>query len=140
MLDELKHSIRVHTLVMQGPTPELAVYLIKVIDFLEDQDQIRRNAEMAHLAYRLVESTALHIQRSIDDRLRKLASEGKPIPQQVQVKGDHLLVVVGQTRSLPDRILAKVTVLREVADCLRALATYTGSKYPDITDTAGNVL
>lgn len=140
MLAELKHSIRIHALVMQGPTPELAVYLIKVIDFLEDTDQTRREAEMAALSYKLIESVALHIQRSIDDRLRKLAAEGKPVPLQVQVRGDHLLVVVGQTRNLPDRIVAKNAVLKEVAECLRALAAHTGSKYPDITDSVGRIL
>lgn len=140
MLAELKHSIRIHTLIMQGPSPELAVYLLKVIDFLEDTDQARREAEMAVLAYKLIESSALHIQRSVDARLRKLAADNKPIPTQVQVRGDHLLVVVGQTRSLPDRILAKDTVLKEIADCLRALSAHTGSKYPDLTDSAGRIL
>lgn len=139
-LEELKHSLRMHLHIMQGPSPELAVFLVKLIDFIEDTDAERRKAEMAKLAYTIVEAIALHVQRSVDARVEQATSQNKHFPENIRLKSDHLLVVIGKNRNLPDRFVAKRAVLIEVADCLRALTEYTRSQYPQMTDLQGTVL
>lgn len=140
LLEELKHSIRMHLVIMQGPTPQLAVFLIKIIDFLEDNDNVRRREEMAKLAFAIVEAIAIHVQQSIDGRAQQAAAKGQQFPTGIQHKSDNLLVVVGKSRSLPDKITAKNALLRETAEALRSLSTFTKAKYPDLTDSAGNIL
>ncbi len=139
-LEELKHSIRTHLLIMQGPTPQLAVFCIKLVDFLEDQDPDRRRSEMGKLSFAIAEAVAIHVQQSIDVRAQQATAKGHQFPQQVQHKSDHLLVVLGKSRSLPDKSAAKSALLKEIAEAMRSLSTYTKAKYPDITDTAGNIL
>lgn len=140
LLEELKHSIRIHLLIMQAPTPQLAVFLVKLVDFLEDTDPARKRAEMAKLMFSIVEAVALHVQQSIDARAQQAGAKGHQFPKQIQDKSDHLLVVLGKSRGLPDKIAAKSALLKEIAEALRGLSTYTKAKYPDITDIAGNIL
>ncbi len=140
LLEELKHSIRTHLAIMQGPSPQLTVFLIKLVDFLEDKDETRRKTEMAKLAFAIVEAVALFVQGSIDQRAAQAATKGHQFPQSVQVKSDNLMVVVGKARQLPDKIIAKGALLKEIAEALRSLSTYTKARYPDITDVMGNIL
>lgn len=140
ILEELKHSIRTHLVIMQGPTPQLAVFCVKLIDFLEDMVPIRRCDEMSKLAFSIVEAVALHIQQSIDTHAQRASGKNVQFPKNIQDKSDHLLVVLGKSRGLPDKISAKSALLKEIAETLRALSTYTKAKYPDITDIAGNIL
>ena len=37
-IGELKHSIRIHVLIMAGPSQQLCAFLVKVIDLVEDVD------------------------------------------------------------------------------------------------------
>lgn len=140
LLEELKHSIRIHLLINQGPTPQLAVFLVKLVDFLEDPDPTRKKTEMGRLVFSLVESVAIHIQQSIDARAQQAAAKGHQFPKHIQDKSDHLLVVLGKSRGLPDKLAAKSALLKEIAEALRSLSTYTKARYPDITDIAGNIL
>jgi hypothetical protein len=140
LLEELKHSIRTHLVIMQGPSPQLTVFLVKLIDFLEDKDDTRRKSEMAKLAFAIVESVALFVQQSIDQRATQAAAKGDQFPASIQNKGDNLLVVIGKARQLPDKIAAKSALLKEIAEALRSLSTYTKARYPDMTDVMGNIL
>ncbi len=139
-LVELKHSIRTHLAIMQGPSPQLAVFLVKLIDFIEDKNDVRRVAEMSKLAFAIVEAVALFVQQSIDQRATQAVAKGYQFPQVVQAKGDNLLIVVGKARQLPDKIAAKNALLKEIAEALRSLSTYTKTNYPDITDVMGTIL
>ena len=135
-LAELKHSIRTHLVVMGGPTPQLAVFLTKIIDFLEDKNVERYCVEMARLSLVIVEAVALHVQQSIDAR----AAKDPNFPSSIRNKSDNLLVIVGKSRGLEDKMVAKGAILKEVAETLRALSTYTKSKYPSITTADGKLL
>lgn len=136
MILELKHSIRTHMMMLGGPSPQLSVFLLKVVDFLEDADETRRNSEMANLAFAIVEAVALHVQQSVDAKSKK----DSELPKHISSKSDGLLVIIGKSRGLPDKIQAKEAVLKEVAEVLRSLSTYTKGKYPEITTASGVVL
>ncbi len=139
-LTELKHSVHTHVVVMQGPTAQLAVFLLKVLDFIDDPDRERQQAEAVKLSYYIIEALAIYVQQVIDQRAAQAGPRGHAFPESVKIKGDQLLIVVGRSRSLPDKIVAKIAVLREIADCLRALAAHTGAKYPEIMDSEGHML
>ncbi len=140
VLEELKHSIRTHLAIMQGPSPQLAVFLVKLVDFIEDTDDTRRKSEMSKLSFSIVEAVALFVQQSIDQRAIQAAAKGHQFPPTIQIKGDNLLVMIGKARQLPDKIAAKNALLKEIAEALRSLSTYTKARYPDMTDVAGNIL
>jgi hypothetical protein len=140
LLEELKHSIKTHLVIMNGPSQQLCVFLIKLIDLLEDQEPIRKRKEMEALIFAIVEAVALHVQDSVDVRGRQAAARGQTFPVHIQHQANNLLVIVGKSRGLPEKLVAKIAVLREVADTLRALSSFTKAKYPDITDVAGNIL
>lgn len=135
MLNELKHSVQLHVTLMNGPSQQLAAFLLKVIDFVEDHDEKRRDSEIGKLAYIIVESLAVFVQRSIDDRAQKAEAQDIKFPPRIKQAGDNLLVVIGKSRSHDDKIGAKNVVLRAIADALRELATFTKADYPTITDS-----
>jgi hypothetical protein len=139
-IEELKHSIRIHLLIMAGPSQQLCAYLIKVIDLVEDTDIPRRKTETLQLAFSIVEAVAIHTQQAIDARNQVSKQKNNPMPEAVYRYADELLVVVGQARSHPDKIEAKNSVLAVVGKALDALGTFTGSTYPTVFDSAGNRL
>ena len=134
-LDELKNSIRTHVTVFGGPSVQLSAYLIKVIDFLDETDACRRDGEMLAMAFSLVESVAIRVHESIDGITVK-----RDLPQAMREKSDGLLVIVGKSRSLPDKVAAKYAVLRELAEVLKTLSEHTKIKYPDIITADGVIL
>ena len=136
-LDELKHSIRMHLIMMNGPTQQLCSMLLKLPDVLGDSNQERRNKEVIELAFVVVEGMALYVQRSIDERAERASSQGQVFPQAAKSGGDGILVAIGQHRSSGDKIAGKNAVLRVVADALRGLSAFTKSIYPDIYDSNG---
>ncbi len=140
VFDELKHSIRTHLLIMAGPTQQLCSFMIKLIDFMEDSDSERKRQEMATLSYNIIEGLALYVQRSMDERAEKAKTTGHPFPPNVQQASDDILVIVGKTRSLDDKISAKYVVLKTMSQALKALSTYTKAQYPQFTDASGNIL
>lgn len=123
--------------VMRGPTPQLAVLLIKVIDFLEDTDDERRQKEMAVLSFTIVEALVLQIGQLIE---RCAEKDGPKFPAHLLAKSDGLLALLGKSRRLPDRLVAKDAVLRGIAEALRAFGAYAKVEYPTITDSKGNIL
>lgn len=147
-LAELKHSIMMHMRMHAGVSQQLAVFLIKVLDYVDElyealrQESPKRdatlakvNANMANLAYAIVESVGIFVQQSIDDRRNRAETLKQEFPSQVSRLGDEILIVIGKTRGLPDKISAKNAVLQVTANALRGLSGYTSAKYPSITDS-----
>ena len=139
-LRELKHSVRIHILLHAGPSPQLAAFLVKTIDFLEDKDPIQRKQEMLDLAFNMIEAIAVYTQRTFDDRIQKGAKQGREASSELKARGDNILVVLGKSRSLPDRIAAKNAVLRVTAEAMDALGVFMQATYPTLHDSVGNPL
>lgn len=153
-LRELKHSVQLHLLIHQGANPQLSVYGVKFVDFFDafyeilamnDVRQAREalqalELEIQQIAFNMVEALAIFVQRSIDDRKSKADAQKIDFPERIRQKSDELLILIGKSRGLPDKIAAKNAVLTGIADALRALSVFTKAKYPDIHDSAGNVL
>lgn len=133
---ELKHSIRIHLLIMAGPSQQLCAFLIKTIDFIEDTDLSRRRNEMLALSFHIIEAVGIHVQKSIDLR----AAKAPEMPDHVKRRGDEILVIIGKSRGLPDKIVAKNAVLRTIAEALDALGSFMKSTYPTLFDSKGNPL
>lgn len=137
---ELKHSIRIHLLVMAGPSQQLCAFLVKVIDLVEDEDIPRRKAETLQLAFNVTEAIAIHTQQAIDARNRVSKEKGIMMPENVRKHADEIMIAVGKARSHPNRIEAKNSILAAIGKALDALETFTKAIYPTIFDSAGNKL
>ena len=133
---ELKHSVRIHLLIMAGPSPQLCAFLVKTIDFIEDVDIDRCRNEMLALSFHIVEAIGIHIQRSIDVRAAKVSG----MPEHVKRRSDEILVIIGKSRGISDKIAAKNAVLRAMAEALDALGSFMKTTYPTIFDSKGNQL
>jgi len=141
--DELKHSVHLHMLIMGGPTQQLAVLLTSIVDLLPgdpDQNFDEVDNQIKSLAYTIIESIALFVQRSIDERNVKAQNQGGSLPEDVVKKGNNIWVMLGNSRGLPDKVSAKNSVLKVVAEALHALSATTGSKYPTINNACGDTL
>lgn len=125
---------------MQGPTPQLAVFGVKLIDLLEDDDKDRRESETAKLSLSIIESLVLHIQQSIDIKAQQAVNKGHDFPKNIRDCSDNLLVILGKSRGFDDKGLAKQTLLKSMAEALRSLSSYTKATYPAIVDANGNTL
>lgn len=139
-LDELKHSIRLYLLVMNGPTQQLCLYLLKCVDFIDDTEAIKEkyastSQEMFNLSYSIIEGMSVYIHRHIDDLLKE-----NKLPKKIQPEADEILIMIGKTRSLDDKVAAKDALLSSVAKALRAVTNTNGTKYPQITNSNGVVL
>jgi hypothetical protein len=139
-IKELKHSIRIHLLIMAGPSQQLCAFLVKVIDLVEDEDIPRRKTETLQLAFNVTEAIALHVQQAIDARNKMSKDKGNPMPENVRRHADEIMVTVGQARSHPNKLEAKNSILAAVGKGLDALETFTKAVYPTIFDSAGNKL
>lgn len=137
LLDELKHSIRIHLIIMNGPTQQLCSMLLKLPDMLGDADSTRRNKEVMELAYLIIEGVALYVQRSIDERAERASNQGQMFPQAAKICGDNILVSIGTHRSSTDKMTGKLAVLKSIAEALRGLSVFTKAIYPDIYDSNG---
>ena len=129
--EELKHSIKMHLTVMNGPTPQLAVFLIKIIDFLGDCHDHSHAIEK--LSYAIVEAIALYVHQSIDTSIKRGEIKSS-------VSHDKLILLMAKNRDQTDLGLAKLALLKEVANRYRELAVVTNAKYPILTDCDGNIL
>jgi len=151
-LAELKHSIYTHVLLQGGPSPQLSVFLVKLLDVVDDLYNALENEgnrktclarvekECADLSFHVIESLAIWLQRSFDERMIKAQAKDETFPDNVKAHADQLLVLVGRSRGLPDKRAAKNAVLRGIAEALRALQSYTKSTYPEIRDLKNNLL
>lgn len=151
-LAELKHSIYTHVLLQGGPSPQLSVFMVKLLDMIDDLYEALGNEankqacldrvekECADISFHVIESLAIWLQRSIDDRKNKATAKNEKFPDNITANADQLLVLVGRSRGLPDKRAAKNAVLRGIADTLRALQSFTKSTYPEIRDLKSNLL
>jgi len=134
-IKELKHSVKMHLLIMSGPSQQLSAFLLKLIDFLTDDDENRVVTEMNQLSLSIVEALALHVHTHIDKH-----QLGDKIPQPMRTRADEIIVTIGKVRSLEDKISSKYVILRAVATVLKQFGEFTHSNYPKMTDLQGNVL
>lgn len=139
-IDELKHSIRTHMVLAGGATQQLAVFLLKVIDLIEDTDSARRDKETLNLAFSIVEASAIFIQQSVDKRSKEATKTGQHFPPRIQAAADNIMVVLGKNRNHSDKIAAKTAVLYSIAVTLNELSSFTKAAYPKIYDSNGNVM
>jgi len=147
-LAELKHSIMMHMRMHAGVSQQLAVFLIKMLDYVDELYEALRQepserektlnkvkTNMENLAYVVIESVGMFVQQSIDDRKNRAENLKQEFPNHVSRLSDEILIVIGKTRGLPDKISAKNAVLQVTANALRGLSGYTSAKYPSITDS-----
>jgi len=127
---ELKHSVNLHVNLCNGPTAELAMFMIKVVDFLEDNDKDRVELEIKQLAYLIIESLGVFLQRHIDKKLQNVENP----PQSLLDASSNILVVIGKQKHNKDFLANKGLVLAAMAESLRELSKFTNSQYPPITD------
>ena len=123
LIEELKHSIRTHIIIMNGVN-----------------DTARRDKEVAHLSYSIVEAASLYISGTIDSFADKYSGEGKEFPEDVKQKSDSVLIEIGKWRSSQDKISAKNAVLAAAASTLNAFSATTGTQYPQLVDINGTPL
>ena len=139
-VEELKHAVRTHIVIMNGVSDQLCAYLLKLIDFLTDANEERKNKEISHLAYSITESSALYVTGIIDSYVSRYESEGKEFPSDVKRHADNVLVEIGKWRSSSDKIAAKNNVLAAVARTLDAFALETGTQYPKLVAVDGSLI
>lgn len=137
---ELKHSIRIHLLIMAGPSQQLCAFLVKTIDLIEDNDVERKQQETLLLAFNIVEAIAIHVQQAIDARAKIAKEKSNPMPENVRVCSDQILIALGKARGHTDKSEAKTAILSSIGKALDALSTFTGAVYPTIFDINGNKL
>lgn len=135
-MDELKHSVRMHMLIFGGPSTQLAVFLIKLIDVMEDQDEDRRHTETLGLAYAIVEAIAIYVQKTIDNRYMMQQKANNPLPERIKQSGDDILITMGKFRNR-DKVQAKDAVLAQVALALDELGKFTKTQYPTLVSSQG---
>ena len=97
-LDELRHSVRLYMILMNGPNAQLAALLLKTLDFIDDEDERRRNDEMAFLSLVIVQAIAIHTERLIDTKKAEVEHKGMNFPSQLKQKGDNLLIEINRTK------------------------------------------
>lgn len=139
-IGELKHSIRIHLLIMAGPSKQLCAFLVKTIDLVEDTDIVRRKTETLQLAFAMTEAIAIHVQQGIDARDKVAKDKGNPMPENVRKQADEIMIAVGRARSHPNKVEAKNAILQAIAKSLDSLSSFTKALYPTIFDSAGNKL
>ena len=139
-VEELKHAVRTHIVIMNGVSDQLCAYLLKLIDFITDTNQDRKDKEISHLSYNITESAALYVTGIIDSYVSNYQSEGKEFPSTVKHLADNVLVEIGKWRSSSDKIAAKNHVLNAVARTLDAFAAETGTQYPKLVAVDGSFI
>lgn len=132
MLEELKHSIKIHLLLMNGPSQQLCAFLIKLMDFVEDHDNKRKQEEIDLLSFSIIEGLAFYLHRYIDEQISK-----KDVPTYVKESSNNLLIKIGESRNLNNKIEAKYVVLSAISNSLKRLAEYSKSDYPRLFTAKG---
>lgn len=137
-LKELKHSITLYMAVSGGPTPQLAVFLVKLVDFIEDTDIERKNREMLVLSYAMAEAIALMVFKSIEAKC--VDNANAPASSIVKQSADQILVAISQDHKSLDKVTAKNRLLATTSAALKQLTVMTNQVYHEFTDSNGNKL
>ena len=139
-VEELKHAIRTHVVLMNGVSDQLGAYLLKLIDFLTDNNEERRIKEIAQLAYNISEAASLYVSGIIDSHINRFETERRSISDNLKRQNDQVLVEIGKWRSSQDKIAAKNAVLSAMAKALNLFSIETGSQYPQLLGVDGSPL
>lgn len=135
-IEELKHAIRTHVIINNGVSDQLCAFLLKLIDFLTDEDDARKRKEILSLAYTISEACALYISGVVDSHINRLEAEGSQ-NQQLKDLNNNILVEIGKWRSDTDKIAAKRAVLRSASASLSMFSNATRIQYPQLVDSNG---
>lgn len=133
-LDELKHSVRVYLLITRSPSPQLATFLLKVLDFVDDPDPARRDAEIAKLSLHIAVGTVFIVHKMMEHVMESTKDDS------LRVQSDELLVAVAKTRQIDDPIVAKSVLLVQLAAAMRILGGKAKVNLPSILDCDGKPL
>lgn len=136
-VEELKHSVRTHILLMNGVNDQLGAFLLKLIDFITDSDEDRKQREIMQLAYTIAEAASIYASGVIDSHIQRNESEGRAVNAELKETNDEILVAIGKWRNKPDKKTAKDTVLRALSKSLAIFSSETGAQYPQIVDLDG---
>ena len=136
-VEHLKHSIKMHIVLMNGVSEQLCAYMLKLIDFLTDIDVDRKNREIAALSYSIIEASALYVSGTIDSFNEKFQADGREFSEEVRTLSNAILVQIGNNRGNKDKIAAKMNVLKATSDALNALSGFTGTQYARMVDLNG---
>ncbi len=133
-LDELKHSVRVYLLITRSPSPQLATFLLKVLDFVDDPDPARREAEIAKLSLHITVGTVFIVHKMMEHVMESTKDNS------LRVQSDELLVAVAKTRQMDDPLAAKSLLLAQLAPAIRTLGGKAKVNLPSILDCDGKPL
>ena len=131
-IQELKHSIKLHLSMAGGPSAELCMYTLKLIDFLDEDPS---DEEIADLSHSILKSVAL----KIGDTIEKYAEVDPQFPsaalKQVQVLKGRQSSTGSVVKEDSNELL-----LVEISKSLGMLKEYTKIEYPPIRDVSGKGL
>jgi len=135
-IQELKHSIKLHMSMAGGPSAELCIYTLKLIDFLDEDPN---DEEIMSLSCSILKSIAL----KIGDTVEKYAENDPQFPsatlKQGQVlKGCELFVIKNpeggnSCQTNHGEYGFYELLLAEIAKTLDMLKEYTKIEYPLIS-------
>ena len=131
-IQELKHSIKLHMSMAGGPSAELCIYTLKLIDFLDEDPS---DEEIMDLSYSILKSVAT----KIGDAVEKYADADPQFPF-ATLKQGQVLKGWG-LKAVKLSSLAKgggnKSLSAEIAKTLDMLKEYTKIEYPPIRDISG---
>lgn len=130
-VEELKHSVKLHLDMAGGPSTELCVYLVKIIDFLNEPDE-DHTAEMNKISFAIVGSLSIAVFKSVVKRVND-SEEVSP----ALLKSAERLMELTKDMNPPDPIVAKNLMLDALSDVLVGLNDITGIEYPEISHAGG---
>lgn len=136
-IEDLKHSIRTHIIVTNGVNDQLGAFLLKLIDFIVDKNEVRKLNEIRQLSYSITEAASIYVSSIIDGHVNKNESESKPVSQDLKDANDNILIEIGKWRSKTDKVSAKSAVLKAMATALNLFSQETGIQYPQLVDNNG---
>lgn len=129
---KLKSAIRTHMIVYNGPSQQLAAFMIKVIDFIEDDDEYRKTTEINNLSYIILESAAFYLVNFIHSN--------KERSHNLIDQSNELLVSIGKTRNIKGSQDAEQLMLYGIANLLRSMNKQFNVNYPAIKDHLNNTI
>lgn len=136
-VEELKHSIRTHIMLMNGVNEQLGAFLLKLIDFVTDADEDRKQREIMQLAYTIAEAASIYASGVIDSHIQRNETDGRSASVELKEANDNILVEIGRWRNKADKKMAKDNVLKALSNSLMVFSSETGGQYPQIVDLDG---
>ena len=131
-IQELKHSIKLHLSMAGGPSAELCMYTLKLIDFLDEDPS---DEEIADLSHSILKSVAL----KIGDTIEKYAEVDPQFPSAALKQAQVLKGRQSSTGSVVKEDSNEL-LLVEISKSLGMLKEYTKIEYPPIRDVSGKGL